>query len=82
MHLGQTDRALDLLEKSYEMDIRDGIESDMICLLFDEHWDGIRDNQRFKALLEKLGYPEVMKPRRKSWSDAFEDWIYGLRRKN
>lgn len=59
IHLGNTEYALDLLEKSLAEDERIGIQSPFICLLYEEHWDGIRENKRFKKLLERLGFPKV-----------------------
>jgi hypothetical protein len=31
-------------------------------LVFDEHWDGVRDDPRFKDLLEKVGFTKVARP--------------------
>jgi tetratricopeptide (TPR) repeat protein len=60
IHLGNTNAALDWLEKSYQSRERDGYETDLTYLIYDEYWDGLRDNPRFKKLLDAIGYSKVM----------------------
>jgi tetratricopeptide (TPR) repeat protein len=68
MHLGNTNAALDLLEKSYgPPPERHGLTTILAdCLLFDECWDELYDLPRFKALLEKIGFTKVMPSRKVS----------------
>jgi serine/threonine protein kinase len=65
IHLGNTNAALDLLEKSYETHER-GAENALMLnlLLYDYHWVGLHNHPRFKALLEELGFTKVMRPRK------------------
>ncbi|MEK7676834.1 MAG: tetratricopeptide repeat protein [Verrucomicrobiota bacterium] len=67
IHLGDTDAALGWLNKSYETreHSRESFETPLTYLLFDECWDGLRDDPRFKELLDKIGFTKVMPPRKK-----------------
>jgi serine/threonine protein kinase len=63
IQLGHTNDALRLLEQSYEA--RERIPPTGDCalnyLLFDEYWDQVRDDKRFKQLLDEIGFPKVMR---------------------
>jgi hypothetical protein len=50
-HLGQYDRAFDLLDQHFAKTKLESLES----LLFDECWDPVHENPRFVALLKKTG---------------------------
>jgi len=53
--LGETNEALDLIEKAYQ--------ERNVCmpdLLFDDHWDAFRENTRFQDVVRRVG----LKPRR------------------
>jgi tetratricopeptide (TPR) repeat protein len=64
IHLGDTNAALTWLTKSYETrELAGGYEPVMESLLFDEYWDGVRSDPRFKDLLEKVGFTKVMPKR-------------------
>jgi tetratricopeptide (TPR) repeat protein len=52
--LGETDPALSLLEMAYQE--RNG---SMVFLLFDDCWDEMRDNPRFRELVKKMGFSKV-----------------------
>jgi tetratricopeptide (TPR) repeat protein len=66
MHLGNTNAAFRLLEQSYQTHERYGpIQDWMYSLLFDETWDGWRDDPRFRALLDNVGFTKVMPPQKK-----------------
>jgi tetratricopeptide (TPR) repeat protein len=58
---GHTDDALQLLGQSLQA--RERIPPTGDCalnhLLFDEYWDGLRENEQFKRLLAKVGFPKV-----------------------
>jgi hypothetical protein len=58
-HLGDTTQALNYLEKSYNSRGSDGGGAfhAVDYLLLDEYWDYLHENPRFKALVQKLGYP-------------------------
>jgi tetratricopeptide (TPR) repeat protein len=60
IHLGNTNAALTWLEESWAAKERDGFESPLIGLLFDSSWDGLRNNPRFKKLLDEVGFTQVM----------------------
>jgi serine/threonine protein kinase len=63
IHLGNTNESFRLLQRSYET--REGpMEHFLDYLVFDEHWNGVRDDPRFKALLEKVGFTKVARPRK------------------
>jgi tetratricopeptide (TPR) repeat protein len=64
IHLGDTNAALDWLEKSFVTHERSGFESAMIYLLLDESWDGLHDHPRFKVLLDRIGFTKVMPPKK------------------
>jgi tetratricopeptide (TPR) repeat protein len=65
IHLGNTDAALDWLAKSYEhRECRTGsFEPPLSFVLLDESWDGVHVDPRFKAILEKIGFTRVMRPK-------------------
>ena len=63
MHLGNTNGALALLEKSFETRERKGSNLALYVLIWDDVWDGVRDQPRYRALLDKLGYTKVMPKR-------------------
>jgi tetratricopeptide (TPR) repeat protein len=61
IHLGDTNEAFRLLQQSY--DTREGdVEHYLEYLVFDEHWDSVREDPRFKELQKKLGFNKVMRP--------------------
>jgi len=63
IHLGNTNAALDWLEKSYATRERgDDFETPLNHLLFDDCWDSLRNDPRFKRLLDEIGYTKVMPP--------------------
>ncbi len=64
IHLGNTNAALDWLQKSYASRER-GNDDSLNSLLFDPCWDGLHDNPRFKRLLDKIGFTKVMSPPKK-----------------
>jgi serine/threonine protein kinase len=65
MRLGNTDAALDWLNKSVQARLRDGsTEGNLKFLIVHECWDPVRNDPRFKELLDKTTFSEVM-PRRK-----------------
>jgi hypothetical protein len=65
IHLNDTNAALDLLEASYTNRERGGsYMTPLNSLLFDDCWDGLHDNPRFKALLDEIGFTKVMRPKR------------------
>ncbi len=65
IHLGNTNAAIDWLFKTYDARDRREERSQLISLLFDECWDGLHDNPRFKELLHKIGFTKVMRKRKK-----------------
>jgi serine/threonine protein kinase/Tfp pilus assembly protein PilF len=69
IHLGNTNTALDLLEKCYTgyatHERGNDIEPPLGGLLYDADWDGLRDHPRFKKLLDEIGYTKVMQPPKK-----------------
>jgi tetratricopeptide (TPR) repeat protein len=64
IHLGRTNSALDWLEKSYKNRQHDDtiFQHPLVMILYDEYWDGIRDDPRFQGLLDKIGFSKVMPP--------------------
>jgi len=63
IHLGNTNAALDWLEKSYATHERaHDFETPLNFLLHDPDWDGLRKDPRFKRLLDEVGYTKVMRP--------------------
>jgi len=54
VHLGMTNEALTLLEEAYKQH-----RNDMVYLLFDEHWDALRDNDRFRAIVKRVGLSQT-----------------------
>jgi tetratricopeptide (TPR) repeat protein len=66
IHLGDTNSALEWLNLSYTKREHFGdFQTPLTRLLFDEHWDGLHDDPRFKALLDKVGFTKVMGPPKK-----------------
>ena len=66
IHLGNTNEALDWLEESYKRrEGRGDLGAPLVRLLFDEHWDSLHDQPRFIDLLKKVGFTNVMPPRKK-----------------
>jgi tetratricopeptide (TPR) repeat protein len=68
IHLGDTNAALRWLNKSFEThEHQAGSYQETIgCyLLFDECWDGLHEDPRFKKLLDKIGFTKVMLSRKK-----------------
>jgi hypothetical protein len=66
IHLGNTNAALNWLEKSYENRERGySYETPLNSLSYDPCWDGLHDDPRFKELLDKIGYTKVMPTRKK-----------------
>ena len=65
MHLGNTNAALALLNRSFETHETSGASSTprIYVFLFDEVWDGVRDDPRFRELLDRIGYSKVMPKR-------------------
>ena len=62
--LGHADDAFKWLNKSYETRERfAGFQTRLTNLLFDEYWDSLHDDKRFKDLLDKIGFTKVMRPR-------------------
>ena len=49
--LGERDKALDLLEKAL-----DNHEAQMVFLKIDPKWDEIRNNDRFRAIISRIGF--------------------------
>jgi tetratricopeptide (TPR) repeat protein len=65
IELGDTNGALSLLQKSFATNERRGDEAGLLYLLFDECFDGLRDDPQFKKLLDKMTFTAVMPARRK-----------------
>jgi serine/threonine protein kinase len=73
IHLGNTNAALDWLQKSFETHEQSGVgivsqmdvAGPMGELLFYEQWDGLHDDPGFKRLLDKIGFTKVMPPPKK-----------------
>jgi tetratricopeptide (TPR) repeat protein len=63
IHLGDTNAAFGWLYKCYDTHERWVMESPLGYLLFDEHWDGLHDDPRFKEWLDRLTFTKVMPPR-------------------
>jgi serine/threonine protein kinase len=64
IHLGDPDAALTWLSRSYEThELDSGFQTPLISLVFDHWWEGLRDEPRFKKLLEKLSFTKVMPAR-------------------
>lgn len=62
LHLGNTNAGLSWLEKSCAAHERwwGSYDGPLSYLLLDECWDGLRENPRFKELLDKIGFTKVM----------------------
>ena len=57
-HLGNTNDVFRWLYKSFESrEEAGGIHHALNGLLFDEYWDGLRADPRFKELVRKVGFP-------------------------
>jgi serine/threonine protein kinase len=65
MELGDTNGALDWLEKEYQNRANWDVEPPFRLLLFDQYWDGLHDNPRFRKFLVELNYTQVMPPAKK-----------------
>ena len=65
IELGDTNGALSLLQQSFASNEQLGGESGLLQLLFDECWDGLRDDPQFKMLLDKMTFTAVMPVQRK-----------------
>ena len=65
MHLGNTNAALALLNRSIATSERSGGSSTprIYVLLFDEVWDALHDDPHFKEILDRTGYTKVMPKR-------------------
>jgi serine/threonine protein kinase len=63
IHLGNTNAALDWLAQSYEHREHrtESFEPPLSFVLLDESWDGLHDDPRFKAILDKIGFTKVMR---------------------
>jgi tetratricopeptide (TPR) repeat protein len=61
IHTGDTNGALKLLEESFNRNENRGREGGLPFLLFDEWWAPIRENPRFKKLLEEVSFTKVAK---------------------
>jgi serine/threonine protein kinase len=65
MHLGNTDEAFRWLETSYDRrEDRGEINASLTGLFYDLCWDGVHDDRRFKALVDKVGLSKVTIPER------------------
>jgi serine/threonine protein kinase len=61
--LGNTNAALDWLEKACNNHLQQASEDDLCYyLLFDEYWDPLRSTPRFKRILDEVGFSKVMPP--------------------
>src|SRR5665213_742447 len=58
--LGNTNEVFTFLNQAYNQH-----NYGMIKLLEDDHWDGYRNDPRFKRLLDKVGFTKVMLPAKK-----------------
>jgi serine/threonine protein kinase len=66
IHLGNTNAALDWLQTSYDKHERgDDFDAPLNQLLFEDCWDGLHENPRFKRLLDEVGYTKVMPAEKK-----------------
>ena len=65
IHLGKTNEALDKLEQALEIEKGRIGDSDLKNLIFDGSWYSLRNNDRFKRLLNKVGFTtKVTQPRK------------------
>jgi serine/threonine protein kinase len=65
IELGDTSRALSLLQESFATNEGRGGEGGLPYLLFDECFDGLRDDPQFKKILTNMTFSAVMPARRK-----------------
>jgi serine/threonine protein kinase len=69
INLGKTNEALDSLERAWadyrrlSKEKEDLEHVELVYLLFDEYWDDLHDNLRFRRLLKELSFTEVMPPK-------------------
>jgi serine/threonine protein kinase len=65
MHLGNTNSALKWLSQSVQTRLRDPTaEGNLQWLLVHECWDPVRDDPRFKQVLDQTTFSKVMRPRK------------------
>jgi serine/threonine protein kinase len=65
MHLGNTDEAFRWLQTCYDRrEDRGDFTSWLIELFYDQCWDGVHDDRRFKTLVDKVGLSKVTIPER------------------
>jgi serine/threonine protein kinase/tetratricopeptide (TPR) repeat protein len=64
INLGQTSEAMESLEQAFANQEGWGQDNGLglNTLLFDEHWDSLHNDPRFKQLLNELGFTRVMRP--------------------
>jgi tetratricopeptide (TPR) repeat protein len=67
LHLGNTSVALRWLEKSCAAHEhwRGSHDGPLSYLLLDQDWDGLHNDPRFKAVLDKVGFTKVTPPRKR-----------------
>ena len=67
IHLGNTNAAMNWLEKAYETREHTGtsFQPSLSYLYFHDYWDGLHENPRFRKLLDKIGYTKVIPPPKK-----------------
>jgi serine/threonine protein kinase len=65
MHLGNTDEAFRWLQTCYDRrEDRGDFIAPLIELFYDQSWDGVHDDRRFKTLVHKVGLSKVTIPER------------------
>jgi tetratricopeptide (TPR) repeat protein len=65
LHLGNTSEALNWLEKSCAVHERwqpGSYDGPLSYLILDQDWDGVRQNGRFRAVLDKVGFTKIKPP--------------------
>jgi serine/threonine protein kinase len=66
IHLGNTNAALDLLQKEWDAHLRDvNYDSNLDMLLYDMEWDGLHEHPLFKKVLDEIGFTKLMRPEQK-----------------